>query len=98
MKIKGILHMVFFTGLVMGILAATAQAFMRLQPPAAYGICFIGHPRDLSVLFINTIAGTDWPALELFAVYPALTVIGVFIGSYVAAYRKGLVCFGVHVQ
>ncbi|MCK5604690.1 cytochrome C [Candidatus Pacearchaeota archaeon] len=88
MRFRRVFNLVFFTGLAMGILAAAAQAFFRLESPVAYGICLLGHPRDFTVWVANGIAGTDWPALEVFAIYPALTVIGVVVGSFIAANRN----------
>jgi hypothetical protein len=72
----------------MGVSAAAIQAFLQVQPPVAYGINFIGHPRDLITWVINNIFGTDLASSGAFLIYPALTVIGVFIGSFMAANRN----------
>lgn len=86
MKTK--IWLLFITGFMIGILAATAQAFFRIQPPVAYGICLLGHPSGLTKWFTNNIFGTDLSTTEVFAVYPSLLVVGIFIGSIVAAYRN----------
>lgn len=89
MRLKLGFNLVFVTGLLMGVLAAAAQAFFQVQPPVAYGICLIGHPSDLSHWIINNLLGTDWPMHEAFIVFPTLLVVGVFIGSFIAARRNG---------
>ena len=76
------------TGLVIGVSAAAIQAFFGVRDPVADGICFIGHPADLLNLAINRFFGTHWAIDSAFVVYPALTVIGVFIGSFIAANRS----------
>jgi len=81
MKLKFNFNHIFITGLVMGVLAAVAQAFFKVIPPVANGICIIGHPRDLVVSVSNNFFDTSWPANESFLIYPALTVIGVVAGS-----------------
>lgn len=35
------------TSLAMGILAATAQGFFKLQPPVGDGVCYISHQANL---------------------------------------------------
>jgi vacuolar-type H+-ATPase subunit I/STV1 len=85
MKMKFNFNHIFITGLVMGVLAAAAQAFFKVIPPVANGICIIGHPRDLVASLSNNFFGTGWPANESFLIYPALTVIGVVAGSSVSA-------------
>lgn len=87
MKVRININLVFITGLVMGILAAAVQAFFEVRPPEANGICLIGHPRDFVNLTTNNIFGTGWPINESFIVFPALTVFGVLIGSFISAYR-----------
>ena len=88
MRLKLGLNLAFITGLTMGISAAAAQAYFRVQPPVAYGICLLGQPRDLTSWVINNLFGTDWPIHGAFIVFPSLLVIGIFIGSSLAAYRN----------
>ena len=88
MKFKPSFNLVFITGLIMGVSAAAAQAFFQVRPPEAYGICLLGHPRDLTTWITNNFLGINWPITEAFVVFPVLTVIGVFIGSYIAANRN----------
>ena len=76
-------------GIIMGLSAAVIQAYFQVQPPEAYGISFIGHPNDLFAWITNRLAGTEWPVREAFLAYPALTVVGVLIGSAAAASRNG---------
>jgi hypothetical protein len=88
MKLKLGSYRVFVIGLIMGLSAAALQAYFQVQPPVAYGISFVGHPNDLLIWITNTFNFTDWPQREVFAVYPILTVVGVFIGSFAAASRN----------
>jgi uncharacterized integral membrane protein len=72
----------------MGLSAAAIQAFFHVQPPVADGISFLGHPVYLLKWIINHVFGTTWSISSPFVVYPALTVIGVLIGSFIGAYRS----------
>jgi hypothetical protein len=85
------------TGIVMGVLAAAAQAFFRVQPPVADGISFLGHPAYLLKWLLDNIIGSKsslsffgsgWAVAREFVVYPCLTVLGVLIGSFVASNRN----------
>lgn len=75
-------------GIVMGFLAAVLQALFQLQPPVANGISFLGHPRDLLNWLVDKIFNANWPVSKAFLVYPPLTVLGVVIGSYIAAAKN----------
>jgi len=88
MKLKLGTYRVFIVGIIMGLSAAAIQAYFQVQPPVAYGISFIGHPNDLFTWITNNLLGTNWPVREAFIVLPCLTVIGVFIGSFIAAGRN----------
>ena len=88
MKLNLGIHRVFILGIIMGVSAAAIQAFFQAQPPVAYGISFLGHPKDLLNWITNNLLGTNFPIADAFIVFPALMVLGVFIGSYVAAYRN----------
>ncbi len=72
----------------MGLLAAAIQGYFEVQPPVAYGISFLGHPKDIINWTTNNLLGTNFPIANAFIIFPALTVIGVFMGSSVAAYRN----------
>jgi uncharacterized membrane protein YiaA len=88
MRLKLGFNLVFITGLTMGISAAAAQAYFRVLPPVAYGICLFGHPRDLTSSIINNLFGTNWTIHGAFIIFPSLLVIGVLIGSILSAYRN----------
>ncbi len=88
MKLKLGSYRVFAVGIVIGLAAAVVQAFFKVQPPEAYGVSFIGHPNDLFTWLTNKTLHTAWPVHEEFLVYPALTVVGVLIGSFIAAGRN----------
>jgi len=85
MKIKLSSYKVMAVGLVMGLSAAAVQAYLKVRPEAN-GISFIGHPSDLLNWGLNKL-GTSFPVREEFLIYPALTVVGVLIGSLAAASR-----------
>lgn len=85
MKLKLGYNRLLVIGIVMGVLAAAAQAFFQVQPPVANGISFLGHPRELLNWIANRLFGADWPITKAFLLFPPLTVIGVLIGSFIAA-------------
>lgn len=85
MAIKISSYKVMAVGAVMGLAAAAVQAYLKVRPEAN-GISFIGHPSDLLNWSLNK-AGTSFPVREEFLIYPALTVVGVLIGSVIAASR-----------
>ncbi len=85
MKIKLSSYKVMAVGLVIGLAAAAVQAYLKVRPEAN-GLSFIGHPADLLDWGLNKL-GTKFPVKEDFLVYPALTVVGVLIGSLIAAGR-----------
>ena len=76
-------------GIVVGVLAVVVGQWGGVSPPAAYGLCSACHGRDLADWILNhtehaglfvTAAGAGWPLL---------TVVGVVLGSYLAARRNG---------
>jgi hypothetical protein len=75
-------------GIVMGFLAAVLQALFQLQPPVANGLSFLGHPRDLLNWLADRVFNVNWPVTKAFLIYPPLTVVGVVLGSFIAAYRN----------
>ena len=88
MKLKFGSYRVFLVGAVMGLAAATVQAFFKVQTPEAYGISITGHPADLFSWISNHLLKTSWPVREEFLIYPCLTIIGIFVGSLIAASRN----------
>jgi len=88
MKLKLGSYRVFIVGIIMGLSAAAIQAYFEVQPPVAYGIAFIGHPNNLLTWTTNEFLGTNFPVREAFILLPPLTVIGVLIGSSIAAVRS----------
>ena len=76
-------------GLVLGFGAALVQAYFKVIPPVAYGVCLVCHPKDLFNWLANNILGTNWPVSVASTVLPLLTVVGVVLGSLVAAYQHG---------
>ena len=88
MRLKLSLNHIFITGLVIGVSAAAAQAYLQAQPPVAYGICLLGHPRDFTAWIMNGVFGTNWRIHEAFVLFPTLLVVGVLVGSFTAAYRN----------
>ena len=88
MKLKLGYNRLLVIGIIMGVLAAAAQAFFQVQPPVANGISFLGHPRELLNWIVDKLFGANWPITKAFILYPPLTVIGVLIGSFIAAGRN----------
>lgn len=86
MRLK--VNMVFITGIVIGLCVAAIQALTELQKPVFYGVCLIGHPRDFVVSILNHIFKLNWPTAAIFAGIPTLLVIGIFVGSFLAASRN----------
>lgn len=86
MKLRSWLPLI--TGLVIGISAAVAEAFLRIQPPAGYGVCLLGHPASLAKWVTNSVFGTNLGITPVFVIFPSLLVIGILIGAYVASYRN----------
>ena len=72
-------------GATLGVGAALVQAYFRVIPPVANGFCFVCHPRDLFNWLSNLIFATDWSVSATSMKYPVLTLIGVMLGSFVAA-------------
>ncbi len=74
-----------FTGAAIAILAVWGQAFMGILPPSAYGICIACHGRDLVNGALNWILGLKLAVAEVSSGIPALTVLGILIGAFLAA-------------
>jgi hypothetical protein len=76
-------------GVVLGLGAALVQAYFRVFPPVAYGVCMVCHPRDLVSWIANHAFNTTWD-LNLASIDgPVLTALGVAAGAGVAARRHG---------
>jgi len=79
----------WFLGLIIGILAAVVQAMLiSVGGPPAYGFCVACHTRDLINFIVNALAGEQIVGLapvSNLAVFSVLTMVGVFIGGFVAA-------------
>jgi hypothetical protein len=76
-------------GLVLGFGAALVQAYFKVIPPVAYGVCMVCHPKDFVNWIANNVLGTDWPVSVASSTLPLLTVVGVVLGSLVAAHQHG---------
>ena len=89
---KKMIRSPIFLGVLIGFLAAVSQALLfSAGGPEAYGFCVACHTRDLINDIINLSAGNPDPPivglapLSKNAVFAVLTVVGVMIGSFVAA-------------
>ena len=93
MKLKFGTNRLLVVGIIMGLSAAAIQAYaFDTQPLEAFGLAFVGHPNNLLSWIVNNIPWVntlvEFPLHEAFLIYPPLTIIGVFIGSYIAAARS----------
>jgi len=71
----------FLTGLVIGFLGALAQAFLGIAPPEAYGVCMIGHTKDLIGWIDGDFILKTPPSIET----PLLTTVGVIVGAFISS-------------
>jgi hypothetical protein len=76
-------------GIVLGFGAALVQAYFKVIPPLAYGICMVCHPKDLINWIADHALNLDWGYGMASSYLPLLTVIGVVLGALVAAYQHG---------
>jgi hypothetical protein len=76
-------------GVVAATLAAAAGQWFGVSPPAAYGLCSACHGRDLADWVLNHTEGTKLFVTAAGAKWPLLTVVGLVIGSNLAARRNG---------
>jgi len=79
----------FFAGIVMGGGAALVQAYFKIIPPPAYGICFVCHPKDLFNWLCDHIFGTTFGNVSVSVDVPVLTIAGILIGAFAAAKMHG---------
>lgn len=84
-KIKSFSISPWMAGAIIGFLAASLQYIASMTKPPAYGFCMACHARDLINGIINPIAGTNLGVAGIVTTIPTLTVIGVLLGSFVAA-------------
>jgi len=81
-------NMALITGLTMGVLAAVAQGYFNLQPPAGEGICGISHPANLVNWLVNNVFGTNFTIHSIFVTVPVMTSVGFILGSMAAALKN----------
>jgi hypothetical protein len=79
----------FLAGLVLGVGAALVQAYFKVVPPIAYGVCLVCHPRDLFNWTADHLLNLNWGYSMASTNWPLLTVIGVVLGAMAAAYQHG---------
>ncbi len=79
----------FQAGLVLGISAAVAQAYFKVVPPLAYGVCMVCHPRDLFNWLADHVLHISWDYSVASTNWPLLTAVGVVLGALVAARQHG---------
>jgi hypothetical protein len=79
----------FRAGIVLGLGAALVQAYFKVIPPLAYGVCMVCHPRDLFNWIADHLFGLSWPYSMASTIWPVLTVVGVLLGAFVASARHG---------
>ncbi len=76
-------------GVIVGVLAVVVGQWLRVSPPAAYGLCSACHGRDLADWLLNHAEGKSLFVTAAGAGWPLLTVIGLVVGAYLAARRNG---------
>ena len=89
MKITKLKDSAFFAGLVLGLGAATIQAYFNLVPPSAYGVCMVCHPKELVNWLADHVLNTHWGYSMAAVDAPILTVVGVVLGAGWGAWRHG---------
>lgn len=77
----------WLTGIAIGILAVFAQWLFGTSAPQAYGICVACHSRDMLGWISNTLLPVNLVEVTQAGLFtPLLTVVGILIGAYIAAY------------
>lgn len=79
----------FQAGLVLGFSAALVQAYFKVVPPVAYGVCMVCHPRDLFNWLADHLFHISWDYSIASTNWPLLTAVGVVLGAWVAARQHG---------
>ena len=78
----------WIAGAIIGFLAASLQYLAGMVKPPAYGFCMACHARDLVNTAVNSVSSLDLFVAPVIAEpigIPALTVIGIILGSFVAS-------------
>jgi hypothetical protein len=86
---RTLVNSVFVAGFVLGVGAATIQAYFNLVPPMAYGVCMVCHPKELVNWLADHLLNTHWGYSMAAMQAPILTVVGVALGAAIAAVRHG---------
>ena len=76
-------------GVVVGVLAVVVGQWLKVSPPAAYGLCSACHGRDLADWVLNHVEGKNLFVTAAGAGWPVLTVVGLVFGSFLASRRNG---------
>ena len=76
-------------GVVVGALAVVVGQWLRVSPPAAYGLCSACHGRDLADWVLNHVEGKNLFVTAAGTGWPILTVVGLVLGSFLASKRNG---------
>lgn len=77
-------------GVIIGAIAVIGQGFLGVLPPPAYGVCMVGHARDIVTTLSNTYLKTEYAMALVSAVKgPSLMVIGILVGGVVGAKIHG---------
>jgi hypothetical protein len=74
---------------VLGFGSALVQAYFKVIPPLAYGVCMVCHPKDLFNWIADHLFHLNWGYSLASTNLPLLTVVGVVLGASVAAYQHG---------
>jgi hypothetical protein len=88
-KLPKLTESVFLAGLVLGLGAATVQAYFKIIPPTAYGVCMVCHPKELVNWLADHLLNTHWGYSMASVNAPILTVVGVGVGAFIAAVQHG---------
>jgi hypothetical protein len=76
-------------GAALGFGAAFVQAYFKVIPPVAYGVCMVCHPKDLFNWIADHGLNLNWGYSLASTNWPLLTVVGLVLGALVAAYQHG---------
>jgi len=77
-------------GVIIGATAVIGQAFVGVIPPPAYGVCMVGHTRDVVTSISNYLLKTEYAMALVSAVKsPVLMVPGILVGGMIGAKIHG---------
>jgi hypothetical protein len=88
-KLPRVMVSALTAGLVMGFGAALIQAYFKIIPPPAYGICMVCHPKDLLNWVSDHLVGTQWGNVAVSTSVPVMSVVGILLGAFAAARQHG---------